>query len=109
MSGQWNINMSKTLYLTCKTGSPATTFTKFANRFKECDEGVYSVNGDYVQFNSWLIWEITYTKMIFDNYSTIVQTPQETADALNVAGLEWGDDYYYSAGCYDGIAVYYLP
>jgi hypothetical protein len=108
MSGQWNINVAKTLYLTCKTGSPATTFTKFANRFKECDEGYYSVAGDYVQFNSWLIWGDSTMASILNDYSVVVHTPQETADLWNIVATDGGRVTYY-AGCYDGVAVYYLP
>jgi hypothetical protein len=110
MSGQWNINVAKTLYLTCKTGSPATTFTKFANRFKECDEGVYSVAvaEDYVQFNSWLIWGDSTMESILHDYNVVIHTPQQTADFWNIVATDGGRVTYY-AGCYDGVATYYLP
>lgn len=108
MSGQWNINMSKTLYLSCKTGAPATTLTKFANRFKECDEGLYVVDGGIAEFNSWQLFGGMIIDLTLSTWSIVIQTPQEAADIWNEQ-MGGGGKMSYYAGCYDGVAEYNLP
>lgn len=99
-AGQWNINVNKTLYLTCNTGAPTITIIK---EFKGCDMGIYeSYFGE--SFFSWKIWEADLIYSTYYNFGVDVETMKETVDAWNTHGT--GD---YSSGCYDGVTYYRLP
>ena len=102
LSGQWNINVTKTLFLSCKTGSPTATLSKI---YTGCDEGLYLTEEDPIEFLSWNLWSDTVIQQTFSRWHIVVHTPQETEDV-------WTEGYGRSvgyAGCYDGVTLYSLP
>jgi hypothetical protein len=100
-AGQWNININKTLFLTCHSGSPAISLTKI---FTGCDIGVFEFaasSPDEKYFYSWNMWKDFLTEETLYHFGAHVNNAQETADEWNAhASLE------YTAGCYDGLASY---
>lgn len=100
-AGRWNININKTLFLTCQSGVPAISLTK---NFTGCDIGLFefvSYSPDEKFFYSWKMWKVFLIEETLYHFGAHVNNAQETADEWNAhASLE------YTAGCYDGIASY---
>lgn len=103
-AGQWNLNVTKTLNLSCDSGSLVTTLARQSGGKSGCDVGLYFALGPDLIFLSWSIFGPMITGQIYSYFGIEVNSPQEAADVWNDA---FQSNLY--AGCYDGVANYISP
>jgi hypothetical protein len=100
-SGLWNINVAKTLYITCKSVMPALALSKDSTG---CEMGLYEYWSGHpggVAFFGWNAWGSQLANETYDLWQIVVSSPQEVASVWNAHGY-----VNYGVGCYDKTSHY---